>query len=90
MIGIEACAAAHHLGRELIALGCHIRLVPPSDVKADPKRGKNDAADTEAIREAVRRPCMRFVLVKSEEQHLFPLRRDFHRLVLVGFPAHQL
>lgn len=72
MIGIEACAAAHHSRRELIALGCQIRLVPPSDVKADPKRGQNDAADTEAIREVVRRPCMRFVLVKSEEPHLFP------------------
>lgn len=88
MIGIEACATAHHLGRELIALGCQIRLVPPSDVKADPKRGKNDAADTEAIREAATRPCMRSVLVKSSTYSLFA--GDFHRLVLVGFPAHQL
>lgn len=54
MIGIEACATAHHLGRELIALGCQIRLVPPSYLKADFNRGKNDTADAEgAICQAV-------------------------------------
>jgi transposase len=68
LIGIEACATAHFWARELSALGHQIRLVPPSYVKAYLKRGKNDAADAEAICEAVTRPNMRFVPVKSEEQ----------------------
>jgi transposase len=68
LIGIEACATAHHWARELIALGHEVRLVPPSYVKAYLKRGKNDAADAEAICEAVTRPSMRFVPVKSTEQ----------------------
>jgi transposase len=68
LIGIEACATAHHWARELMALGHQVRLVPPSYVKAYLKRGKNDAADAEAICEAVTRPTMRFVPVKSEEQ----------------------
>jgi transposase len=68
LIGIEACATAHHWARELMALGHQVRLVPPSYVKAYVKRGKNDAADAEAICEAVTRPNMRFVPVKSTEQ----------------------
>jgi transposase len=68
LIGIEACATAHYWARELMALGHRVRLVPPSYVKAYLKRGKNDAADAEAICEAVTRPNMRFVPVKSEEQ----------------------
>ena len=68
LIGIEACATAHHWAREFIALGHQVRLVPPSYVKAYLKRGKNDAADAEAICEAVTRPNMRFVPVKSTEQ----------------------
>jgi transposase len=68
LIGIEACATAHHWARELMALGHKIRLVPPSYVKAYVKRGKSDAADAEAICEAVTRPNMRFVPVKSTEQ----------------------
>jgi transposase len=68
LIGIEACATAHHWAREFMALGHQVRLVPPSYVKAYVKRGKNDAADAEAICEAVTRPNMRFVPVKSEEQ----------------------
>ena len=68
LIGIEACATAHHWARELMVLGHQVRLVPPSYVKAYLKRGKNDAADAEAICEAVTRPNMRFVPVKSEEQ----------------------
>lgn len=74
LIGIEACATAYNWARELIALGHQVRLVSPSYAKAYLKRGKNDAADAEAICEAVRRPSMRFVPVKSEELHLFPLR----------------
>lgn len=68
LIGMEACATAHHWGRELIALGHEVRLMPPQYVKAYVKRNKNDAADAEAICEAVRRPTMRFVAVKSAEQ----------------------
>jgi transposase len=68
VIGIEACATAHYWARELTALGHQVRLVPPSYVKAYVKRGKNDAADAEAICEAVTRPNMRFVPVKSTEQ----------------------
>jgi transposase len=68
IIGIEACATAHYWARELTALGHQVRLVPPSYVKAYVKRGKNDAADAEAICEAVTRPTMRFVPVKSAEQ----------------------
>src|ERR1700681_1618458 len=68
LIGIEACATAHHWARELTKLGHEVRLMPAKDVKAYVKRNKNDAADAEAICEAVRRPTMRFVRVKSAEQ----------------------
>jgi transposase len=68
LVGIEACATAHHWGRELGKLGHTIRLMPPAYVKAYVKRGKTDAADAEAICEAVTRPTMRFVAVKSMEQ----------------------
>ncbi len=68
LIGIEACATAHHWARELIGLGHEVRLMPPQYVKAYVKRNKNDMADAEAICEAVRRPSMRFVPVKTIEQ----------------------
>ncbi|WP_026621549.1 transposase (plasmid) [Ensifer sp. WSM1721] len=68
LIGIEACATAHHWGRELGKLGHTVRLMPPAYVKAYVKRGKTDAADAEAICEAVTRPTMRFVAVKSMQQ----------------------
>jgi transposase len=68
LIGMEACATAHHWARELIALGHEVRLMPPQYVKAYVKRNKNDTADAEAICEAVKRPTMRFVAVKSAEQ----------------------
>jgi transposase len=67
-IGIEACATAHYWARELSALGHDVRLMPPSYVKPYVKRQKNDAADAEAICEAVSRPTMRFVPVKTVEQ----------------------
>jgi len=67
-IGIEACATAHHWGRRLAALGHDVKLMPPSYVKAYVKRQKNDAADAEAICEAVSRPSMRFVPVKTPDQ----------------------
>ena len=68
LIGMEACATAHYWARELTKLGHQVRLMPAKDVKAYVKRNKNDAADAEAICEAVRRPTMRFVQVKSAEQ----------------------
>ena len=68
LVGLEACATAHHWARELTKLGHEVRLMPARDVKAYVKRNKNDAADAEAICEAVRRPTMRFVQVKSAEQ----------------------
>jgi transposase len=64
LIGIEACATAHHWARELGALGHQVRLMPPAYVKAYVKRNRNDAADAEAICEAVTRPNMRFVPIK--------------------------
>jgi transposase len=68
LIGIEACPSAHHWGRELQALGHTVRLMPPSYVKAYLKRSKNDANDAAAICEAVTRPSMRFVPIKTKEQ----------------------
>jgi transposase len=68
LVGMEACATAHHWARELIALGHEVKLMPPAYVKAYVKRNKNDAADAEAICEAVTRPSMRFVPVKDVDQ----------------------
>jgi len=68
LIGIEACPSAHHWGRELQLLGHTVRLIPPSYVKAYLKRSKNDANDAAAICEAVTRPSMRFVPIKTKEQ----------------------
>src|SRR5471030_609697 len=68
LVGIEAYPAVHHWGRELQALGHTVRLMPPSYVKAYLKRSKNDANDAAAICEAVTRPSMRFVPVKTKEQ----------------------
>lgn len=68
LIGIEACGTTHHWGRELSRLGHDVRLMPPSYVKPYVKRQKNDLADAEAICEAVTRPTMRFVPIKSPQQ----------------------
>jgi transposase len=68
LVGIEACPSAHHWGRALQVLGHTVRLMPPSYVKAYLKRSKNDANDAAAICEAVTRPSMRFVPVKTKEQ----------------------
>lgn len=67
LVGIETCASAHYWGRELSQQGHQVKLMPPSYVKPYVKRQKNDAADAEAICEAVTRPTMRFVEVKSPE-----------------------
>ena len=67
-VGMEACASSHFWARELIALGHEVKLMPAQYVKPYVKRGKNDAADAEAICEAVTRPTMRFVGIKTPEQ----------------------
>jgi transposase len=61
LVGIEACASAHHWARELSKLGHEVKLMSPQFVKPYVKTNKNDARDAEAICEAVRRPNMRFV-----------------------------
>ena len=68
LVGMEACASAHHWARELQALGFEVRLIPPQYVRPFVKTNKNDAADAEAICEAVTRPTMRFAAAKSAEQ----------------------
>ena len=68
LVGIEACASSHHWSRELKTLGHTVRLMPPAYVKPYVKRQKNDAADAEAICEAVTRANMRFVATKTPEQ----------------------
>ena len=68
LVGIEACGTAHHWAREMRAFGHEVRLIPAAYVKPYVKRGKTDAADAEAICEAVTRPTMRFVPVKTAEQ----------------------
>ena len=82
LVGIEACATAHYWARELIKLGHEVKLMPPAYVKAYVKRNKNDAADAEAICEAVTRPSMRFVPVKdTEQQSVLLLHRARNLLV---------
>lgn len=83
LIGMETCASANYWARELMALGHEVRLMPPQYVKPYVKRSKNDASDAEAICEAVTRPTMRFVGVKStEQQSVLVLHRT--RVILTG------
>src|SRR5881394_4677705 len=82
LVGIEACATSHHWSRELQALGHTVRLMPPAYVKPYLKRQKNDAADAEAICEAVMRPSMRFVATKTpEQQSCLMLHRTRHLFI---------
>ena len=82
LIGIEACASAHHWSRELQSLGHTVRLMPPAYVKPYVKRHKNDATDAEAICEAVTRPNMRFVATKTpEQQSCLSLHRTRHLFI---------
>lgn len=68
LVGMEACGTSHYWAREFTKLGHEVRLLPPSYVKPYVKRGKSDAVDAEAICEAVTRPTMRFVEIKSADQ----------------------
>jgi len=82
LVGIEACASSHYWSRELQALGHTVRLMPPAYVKPYVKRHKNDAADAEAICEAVTRPNMRFVPTKTpEQQSCLMLHRTRHLFI---------
>src|SRR5262245_60105143 len=82
LIGMEACSGAHHIGRQLEALGHAVRLIPARYVKPFLKSHKNDYRDAEAIAEAVQRPTMRFVRIKTTEQmDLLALHRVPARLV---------
>jgi len=82
LIGIEACASSHYWSRELQALGHTVLLMPPAYVKPYVKRQKNDAADAEAICEAVTRANMRFVETKTpEQQSCLMLHRTRHLLI---------
>ena len=82
LIGIEACASSHHWSRELQALGHKVRLMPPAYVRPYVKRQKNDAADAEAICEAVTRANMRFVATKTpEQQSCLMLHRTRHLFI---------
>ena len=68
VVAIEACGGSHHWARLLQSFGHEVKLIPPQYVKPYVKRGKNDAADAEALCEAMSRPTMRFVPVKTAEQ----------------------
>ena len=83
LIGMEACGTSHYWGRELSALGHEVKLMPPAYVTPYVKRGKSDSADAEAICEAVTRPTMRFVEIKSAEQQAI-LCQHRAREIMVG------
>ena len=68
IVGLEACGGSHHWAREIGRLGHDVRMMPPAYVKPYVRRNKNDMADAAAICEAVSRPSMRFVPIKSAEQ----------------------
>ncbi len=68
LVGMEACATSHYWAREITALGHEVRMMPARYVKPYVKRNRSDATDAEAICEAVTRPTMRFVPIKTPEQ----------------------
>jgi transposase len=91
LIGMEACATAHHWARDLMKLGHKVRLMPPRYVKPYVKRNKNDAADAEAICEAVTWPTMRFVPVKTvDQQSVLMLHRTRQLFIRQTHHADQL
>src|SRR3712207_1051737 len=81
LVGMEACATAHHWGRELRALGHDVRLIPPAYVKPYVARQKNDAADAAAICEAVTRPSVRTTPIKTAEQQAARVTHRTHELL---------
>lgn len=82
LIGMEACSSAHHWARQLMTLGHDVRLMPPAYVKAYVRRQKNDAADAAAICEAVTRPSMRFVPVRSVENQAALMHHKVRELLV--------
>ena len=82
VIGMEACGSAHYWARKLGAMGHTVKLMAPQFVKPYVKTNKNDAADAEAICEAVARPNMRFVPIKTDEQQAV---LSLHRQLIAGF-----
>ena len=82
LIGMEACGTANHWARELTALGHTVRLIPPSYAKSYVRRNKNDAADAAAICEAVSRPSMRFVPIKTIEQQAEAVAHKTRQLLI--------
>ncbi len=82
LVGMEACGTAHHWARELIKLGHEVKLMPPAYVKPYVKRGKTDAADAEAIAEAVTRPTMRFVAIKTVDQQAVLMMHKVRELLV--------
>lgn len=83
LIGMEACSSSHHWAREISKLGHQVKLMPPAYVKPYVKRGKTDAANAEAICEAVNRPTMRFVAIKSPDQQAL-LSQHRARQLMIG------
>jgi transposase len=84
LVGMEACAMAHYWAREVRALGHEVRLMPPQYGKAYLKRNKNDTADAEAICEALGRPFMRCVPMKTKEQQSALLMHRGRELLVLG------
>ncbi len=82
VVGMEACGTSHYWARELSKLGHEVRLMPPAYVKPYVKRGKTDAADAEAICEAVMRPTMRFVPIKTPEQQALLCQHRARQLMI--------
>jgi transposase len=81
-VGMEACGSAHHWARELVAMGHEVVLIPPAYIKPYVKRGKNDAVDAAAICEAMARPDMRFVPIKSaDDQAVLMLHKSRELLI---------
>src|SRR5271168_23765 len=81
-VDMEACASSHYWARELLAMGHDVRLIPPIYVKPYVKRGKNDAADAAAVCEAMSRPGMRFVPVKSQENQAILMLHKTRELLI--------
>ena len=89
LVGIEACGTAHYWAREIRELGHEVRLMPPSYVAPYVKRGKTDAADAAAICEAVTRPTMRFVPIKTAEQQAVLMLHRTRDLLVSGRSRHR-